>query len=301
MNQLTAIHVFKRVVELNGFSTAARDLGLSNAAVSKNINELEAHLGTQLLVRTTRRISVTEAGEAYYRRCIRILDDLAEADQEAGSAALAPRGRLRINAPMSFGILHLAPAITDFLDRYEEVKVDLVMDDRVVDPVAGDFDVGLRIGGTMKDSSLIARKLSTVRRALCGTPGYFERHGLPLHPDDLAGHICLAYSLSSSLGNWAFNGPNGLQIVDIHARFQANNSLALRTALLGGVGISLIPTFIVGEDLERGTLIEVMTDFTPEPQAIYAVYPQSRHLSAKVRAFVDFLAERFATVPGWQA
>ncbi|MDJ0894998.1 MAG: LysR family transcriptional regulator [Alphaproteobacteria bacterium] len=299
MNQLTAMQAFKRVVELNSFTAAARDLGLSNAAVSKNISELEAHLGVQLVTRTTRRISVTEVGEAYYARCVRILDDLAEADQRAGSASSTPRGRLRINAPMSFGILHLAPAISDFLDRHAKIEVDLVMDDRYVDLIEGDFDIGVRVTSELKDSSWIARKLSPIRRVLCGAPSYFERFGTPVTPEDLREHRCLIYSLSASPSAWPFTGPDGPQTVGINGCFRANNSLALRQALLDGVGISLLPAFIVGEDLRRGSLVEVMTELTPAPHTLYVVYPQARHVSQKVRAFVDFMVERFAAVPEW--
>ena len=299
MNQLTAMLVFKRVVELNGFSAAARDLGLSNAAVSKNVNELETHLAAQLLVRTTRRVSVTEVGEAYYRRCIGILDDLDEANRIASAHAATPCGQLRVNAPMSFGILHLAPAISEFMERYDEINVDLVMNDRVVDLLDGGFDIGIRIGAVLQDSSLIARKLTSINRVLCGSPDYFKRFGTPTNPDDLNSHSCLAYSLSPSPSSWSFTNGGNEKVVVVNGRYRVNNSLALRESLIAGIGITLTPTFIVGPDLHKGTLKSVMTDWLAAPQSLYVVYPQARHIPQKVRVFIDFLSEKFSNTPYW--
>ncbi|MGI9384954.1 MAG: LysR family transcriptional regulator [Methyloligellaceae bacterium] len=297
MDQLTAMRVFRRVVELQGFSAAARDLGLSNAAVSKNVSELEAHLGTRLLNRTTRRMSLTEPGQGYYQRCVRILEDIEDADLAMSQLQAAPRGTLRVSAPMSFGLLHLAPAIPAYLQRYSEVSVDLVMNDRVVDLVDEGFDVAIRIGSTLADSSMISRRLAPVHRVVCGAPGYFEDRGVPRTPDDLRDHHCLVYSLASSPRLWRFTGADGATAVEIAGRYQVNSSIALRDALMAGLGVTLIPTFIVGEELKRGTLRAVLTDWQAEPQARYAIYPHNRHLSPKVRSFVDFLVERFGSTP----
>ncbi len=295
MNQLTAMKVFKRVVELNGFSAAARELKLSNAAVSKNVSDLEAHLDTQLLVRTTRRMSVTEAGDAYYRKCVRILQDLEDADINAGLHTSKPRGRLRVNAPMSFGLLHLAPLVSEFLRAYEEIEVELVLNDHVVDLIQGDFDVGLRVGGALKDSSLVCKKLSTINRVLCGAPQYFAEFGHPLKPTDLSQHRCLIYSLSSSFGIWSFTQGFETESVEVSGPLTVNNSLALREALTAAVGISLVPKFIVNKELKTGALVQSMPSYEPSVQSLYALYPQSKHVPEKVRVFVDFLAKRFSS------
>ncbi|RBP51070.1 LysR family transcriptional regulator [Arenicella xantha] len=294
MNQLNAMRVFRRVVELNGFSAAARELGISNAAISKNVSDLEAHLGAQLLVRTTRRLSVTEVGDAYYRRCVAILQDLEEADLTAASNSCEPRGRLRVNAPMSFGLLHVAPLVSEFLFQYQDIEVELVLDDHVVDLIEGDFDVGLRVGSALQDSTLVSRHLSSVERVLCGAPEYFERFGRPQAPIDLHRHRCLVYSLSSSPKTWLFSKAGEIQSVDVTGPLIVNNSLALRDALTTGVGISLIPTFIVSQELASGTLVQTLPDFQPTPQSLYVVYPQAKYVAQKIRTFVDFMADRFA-------
>ena len=302
MNQLTAIRVFKRVVELQGFSAAARDMGLSNAAVSKNIGELESHLGARLLNRTTRRMSTTEAGEAYFQRCVRILEELADADEAMGALQVAPRGTLRVNAPMSFGLLHLATAVPAFLAEYPEVSIDMTMNDRVVDIIDEGFDVAIRAGGPLADSSLISRRLAPVDRAVCGSPAYFERFGIPHTPDDLRDHQCLIYGLSSSPRLWRFTDTAGVPAeVEVDGRYQVNSSVALKQAMLAGIGMNLIPTFAISEELRSGTLKAVLADWRAESQTLYALYPHNRHLSPKVRCFIDFLVDRYGPEPPWQA
>jgi DNA-binding transcriptional LysR family regulator len=299
MDKFTAMRVFRRVVELEGFAVAARDLCLSNAAISKNIAELEAHLGVKLLARTTRRMSVTEAGTAYYGRCISILDEIDEAERAAAHLSAAPRGKLKVSAPMSFGLLHLAPIIPAFLEQYPEVSADLVMNDRTVDLVDEGFDVALRAGGPMSDSSLISRTLAPVLRVVCGTPDYFQKFGVPRVPDDLRNHHCLVYSLSSSPREWQFEGPNGTAGVKITGRYQVNSSLALKEGLMAGLGVTLIPTFIVGQEIRRGELRVVLQDWAPEPQALYAIFIHRQYITPKVRCFVDFLQQRFRPDPYW--
>ncbi len=299
MDKLTAMRVFRRVVELEGFSVTARDLGLSNAAVSKNIAELEAHLRVRLLTRTTRRMSVTEAGAAYYRRCVHILDEIEEAERAAAHLSAAPRGELKVSAPMSFGLLHLSPIIGEFLERYPEVSVDLVLNDRRVDLVDEGFDVAVRAGGALSDSSMIARTLAPLKRVVCGAPDYFEKHGVPNAPNELERHHCLIYSLSSTPRQWQFKGSGGEVGVKIAGRYQVNSSLALKEALLAGQGVTLIPTFIVGEEIRRGRLRAVLADWQPEPQAVYAIYLHRQYIPPKVRCFVDFLQERFTADPYW--
>lgn len=299
MNQLTAIKIYRRVVELNGFSAAARKLGISTAAVSKHISDLETHLGAQLLVRTTRRISVTEVGDAYYRSCVGILQDLEEADTTASSNSAEPRGRLKVNAPMSFGLLHVAPLIAKFLSQHEEIEVDLVLNDQVVDLIEGDFDVGLRIGSMLQDSTLKFKRLAPISRVLCGAPEYFARFGHPQHPSELHKHRCLIYSLSSSPNNWQFSNEAETLSVDVTGPLVVNNSLALREALIAGVGISLVPTFLVGDQVAAGTLIQTLAGYQLSPQSLHVVYPQSKYTAQKVRAFIDFMAQAFSTQPHW--
>ncbi len=300
MDQLVAMRTFRRVVERESFSAAARDLGLSNAAASKNVGELEARLGVRLLARTTRRMSVTEAGEAYYRRCVRILEEIDEAEREAASRAAEPRGTLRVSAPMSFGLAHVAPAIPDFLAAFTGVSVDLVMNDRYVDLVEEGFDVAVRAGGGLKDSSLIARRLAPLRRVVCGAPAYLAAHGTPRTPGELADHHCLVYSLARSPREWLFDGPQGQRVtVAVDGRYAVNSSLALQEALLAGLGLALVPTFVVADALRRGQLEPVLTDWQPEAQFIHAVHIHRRYVSPKVRSFIDFLVDRFGPHPYW--
>ncbi len=294
MNQLNAIKVFKRVVELNSFSAAARALRMSNAAVSKSVSDLENHLGTQLLVRTTRRISVTEAGENYFQRCTSILQDLEEADLSASSNSREPRGRLKINAPMSFGLLRIAPLISDFLSLHQEIEIDLVLNDSVVDLIQSGFDVGLRIGGNQPDSSLVSKRLMPIDRLVCGSYDYFEKFGYPNTPTDLYKHRCLIYSLSSSPSNWLFTKQGRVESIQVTGPLIVNNSIALRETLLGGIGLSLIPKFIVENELADGTLVQTLHDYQPDPQSLHVVYPQAKYVSQKVRAFVDFMSDSFS-------
>ncbi len=299
MDQFTAMKVFRRVIELEGFSAAARDLRLSNAAVSKNVSELEVDLGVRLLTRTTRRLSVTEAGEAYYRRCVRVLDELDEARDEVSALAHTPRGTLRISAPVSLGLMHLAPAIPKFLELYPALKVDLVLNDRVVDLVEEGFDLALRGGGELSDSSLVARKLAPIRRVVCGAPAYFQRRPVPKVPSDLRDHECLVYSLSSSPKQWSFRHDGSDLSVRVDGRYQVSNSIALKQALLAGLGLGLVPTFVVGPELRRKQLRAVLTRFQTAPQSLYAVHPHRQYVPHKTRSFIDFVSAAFGGKPYW--
>lgn len=232
---------------------------------------------------------------------MKILEDLKAAELTASSASERPSGRLRVNAPMSFGIQHLAPVITQFLEEYEHIEVDLELNDKVVNLFDGEFDVGIRIGKPLEDSSMIARKLSSIQRCLCGSPAYFSKYGTPSSPTDLADHQCLVYSLASSPGVWDFKGPNGEQQYSVHGRYRVNNSLALRESLIAGVGLTLTPNFLVDQDLRSGRLVSVMEDWAPAPLGLYVVYSQVRHVPPKVRLFVDFVAGRFNDKPYWSA
>jgi DNA-binding transcriptional LysR family regulator len=297
--QLEAMALFARVVEAGGFTAAARELGLSKGSVSKRVARLEDRLGVRLLNRTTRRLSLSEAGEAFYAGCRRMLSEAEAAELAVTHLASAPRGTLRINAPMSFGQQHLAPALTDFLGRYPELAVDLVLDDREVNLVQDGFDVGVRIKA-LQDSSLIARRLAPSRALICAAPSYLAAHGAPARPEDLTRHACLLYSYQTDPGIWVLRGPDGERRVRVSGRLRANNGEALREAAIAGFGLVLMPSFIVGAEVRQGRLTPVLRDWTAgSAVAIHAIYPAGRNLSPKVRVFVDFLAERFGPDPYW--
>jgi DNA-binding transcriptional LysR family regulator len=285
--------IYARVVEAGSFSGAARELGLSKSAVSKQISRLEDRLGARLLNRTTRRLSMTEVGTNFYERVARIVSEAEQAEQAVTSEHAEPHGTLRINAPMSFGNLHIAPAIPSFMAQYPELNVSMNLNDRLVDLVEEGYDVAIRIA-RMPDSSLVARSLAPLRQVVCATPDYWKHHTSPLTPNDLKNHNCLIYTYQLNPGAWRFRGPKGPSSVNISGNFQANNGDTLRAVALGGQGLYLGPAFIVSDDLRAGRLQAVMQDFEETDLSIYAVYPHSRHLSAKVRAFVDFLAGHFS-------
>lgn len=290
MDKLAAMRTFRRIVELGSFRAAATDRGLSKAGVSKQLIELERELGASLIARTTRKLATTEAGQAYFQQCVRILDDIAELEAAVTATQAAPRGLLRVNAPMSFGILQLMSWIPRFTRRYPELRVDLVLNDRVVDLIEEGFDVAIRVRTALDDSSLIAKRLGTVSRAICASTGYVENHGTPEHPHDLLAHRTLAYSHSESPTEWSLTPARGGSALQqkVNPVLSVNNSIALRDALLAGMGIALIPTFVVADALKDGRLIRVLPSFRCENHSLYALYPSSRHLSPKVRAFVDF-------------
>ncbi len=288
MDRFTSMEVFARVAEVKGFSEAARRLGQSKSSVSKHVSALENHLGVRLLNRTTRRLSLTEAGVAYYDWCRRIAADMEAAEDSVTRLHADPRGNLKVNAPMSFGRLHLAPVIPEFLERYPHVTVEMSMDDRVVDLIEEGFDLAVRIT-RLADSSLIARRIASSRRVICASPDYLEKHGVPRTPADLAHHNCLIYSYSPQGDRWRFTGPDGEYTVRVSGNFWANSGDALQTAALGGVGVMSIPSFMIGEDLRAGRLVAVLEDYGQPELPIHAVYPHQRHLTAKVRAFIDFM------------
>ncbi|HYD61391.1 MAG TPA: LysR substrate-binding domain-containing protein [Noviherbaspirillum sp.] len=299
MDQLSALRAFCRVVEAGGFSAAATGLNVSHTVMSKQVRQLEGLLGAQLLNRTTRRLALTEAGQAYYERARRILDDLHDADLAVSRHQAVPRGILRVNAPMAFGTLDMAQWLPGFMARYPELKVDLVCNDRFVDLIEEGFDVAVRLAREMPDSSLMARKLATTDTILVASPAYLKRCGMPKTPEDLAHHNCLTYTLVARPNEWIFPAPDGGHVtVTISGSFQSNTGIALRSAALGGVGIATTASFIVHDDLERGDLVPVLPDYRMRPREIYAVYPHNRHLSPKVRAFVDYACEVYRS-PSW--
>jgi DNA-binding transcriptional LysR family regulator len=298
MDKLESLRAFVKVVQHGGLSAAARDLRLSRSAVSKCLIDLETELGVQLLVRTTRSASPTENGLAYYERVVAILAEIDEADAAIGSLQSEPRGILRVNAPMSFGTLHLGTAIADFMEKYPELKIQLVLSDELIDPVREGFDVTLRIAD-LPSSSLIARKISPAPRVICAAPSYLQRHGAPQHPNDLREHECLTYGHLATGYQWKLSGPDGDHWIQIPWTLCTNNAEVLRDAAVKGRGVALLPTFIAGADLRTGALTAVLTQYKAPEISVYAIYPQTKHLSVKVRVFIDFLAERFDGRPDW--
>ncbi|MEQ8207328.1 MAG: LysR family transcriptional regulator [Woeseia sp.] len=299
MDSLTDIAVFVAVVDEGSFTKAAERLKLSRPVVSKYVTRLEERLGVRLLNRTTRRLSLTEAGRIFHERSQRGLRDIEDAEAEISRLRETPSGVLRINSPMSFGILHIAPALPEFLQSYPELTVDMKLDDRKVDLIEEGFDVSVRIAD-MPDSSLIARRMAPCRHAIVATQSYLDNYGTPRTPADLVKHNVLSFSYQRSASNWHFLSPDNKPVtVSVSGALQMNNSLALREAVLAGTGIMRAPTFIVGKDIQAGRLIPLLTNYPTLEISIYLVYPERRHLLPKVRAFVDFMADKISTTPYW--
>ena len=301
MDRLGAIQVFAQVVETGSFAKAADRLGLSTSAASRYVAELESHLQTRLLNRTTRRVSLTESGRAFYERAVQLLADLAEAEEEASSAAVVPRGTIRLTTSVNFGVRHVAPAIADFLAEHREVRFDVSLSDRVVDLVEEGFDLAIRVGPPGPEN-LVARKLGETRLVPCASPDYLAKHGAPKAPEDLARHDCFTYEYVSPRHVWRFRDRSGAErAVRVSGSLHSNNGDLLSEVAARGGGIVFEPAFIVGPDVRAGRLVPLLQEFEPLPLPIYAVYPSRKHLSAKVRRFVEFLIERFASAQDWSA
>lgn len=298
MDKLAAMQVFTRVVSEGSFAAAGRDLGMTRSAVSKGVMELERILGARLLDRTTRRVSPTEAGRAYFERCTDILAQVEETELQISRLHDEPRGVLRVNAPTSFGILYLGEAVAAFMTAYPEMKVELVLRDRFVDPLEEGFDVTIRIA-SLEDSSLIARKLAPAHRVLAASPAYLEAHGTPQTAEDLTAHRCLAYGHSIHQQRWSLIRDGKPADVPIASVLCSNNGDVLREAALAGQGITELPTFLIGPDIKAGRLRPVLTDTPPTPLGIHALYAPNRYLAAKTRVFIDFLVDRFGDKPEW--
>ena len=291
--------IFAKVAEAGSFSGGARDLDLSKATVSKAIARLERRLGERLFHRTSRRLALTETGRALSVRAAQILAEAEAVEAEALAQSPTPRGRVRMAAPMSFGIEHVAPALPEFFRRYPEISLDLHLSDQTVDLVGGGFDLALRIAA-LSDSSMVARRLCRVRRLLVGAPAYFAAHGRPSHPRELAGHACLGYTYLPSGDNWQFTSLSGEALaVTVSGPLRANNADSLTPTLLAGLGLAVQPEFVIWRDLQAGRLEAVMTDWSAPPIAVNIVMPSGGPKPSKLTALIEFLVSRFSerTVP----
>jgi len=298
MERLQGLELFVAIAELQSFSKAAERFGISKSHASKQLRKLEDRLGMQLLHRTTRRMALTEVGKVFHERCKQILTELEEVELSMGQIQHEPRGLLRVNVPMSFGTRYLAGLFAEFAASYPMLHIDLELSDRRVDVLAEGFDLVLRTG-LLEDSTLLVRKIAPVKTFVCASPSYLSQHGEPKHPSELKKHQCLLYQYSTSGNVWSFVGDEGPVQIRVQGRFRTNNGDALREALLHGVGICYLPEFMVCEDLRSGRLKALFPDWQHREIFLWAVYPPSRHLSAKVRLLVDLLLKRFSKHPPW--
>lgn len=298
MDKLRQMSIFAAVADAGSFSAAARTLGVSNSVVSKYISGLEEDLGVTLIRRNTRRIVLTDIGLGYLGRCRRIVSDVDEADRAASNEHAKPQGTLRINTALSFGLRHLGPVISRYSAAYPDVTVDITLDDRRVDILEEAYDLAIRIG-ELEDSSLIARRFASVRRVCAASPGYLARCGTPQHPRDLADHNCLIYARGGWSEPWIFDGPDGALEIPCTGNIVSNNGDLLLASALEGAGIISMPDFIAAESIRAGRLVHLLPDYSFPETGIYAIYSPTRHLSAKIRTFVDTLAAFFAPTPAW--
>lgn len=293
MDKFLEMRAFAAVVDGGSFVRAAEALDMSKPTVSRYIGDLERRLGVRLLQRTTRQLSLTEEGRVFYGRCKSVLADLEVAEAEITSQSVAVRGPIKLNVPVSFGVQELAPLWPAFMSRYPEVALDITLSDRVVDLVEEGYDLAVRIA-RLPNSSLVSRKLAATRMVLCASPGYLRKQGKPRHPSDLADHAVIAYSLLASGDQWEFSGPEGRIAVQVRPVLRTNSGDTCIAAARKHKGIIFQPSFMVSADLDSGALVELLPQYGALEFGIYAVYPSRQHVSPKVRAMIDFLAEALA-------
>ncbi|MEL6556125.1 MAG: LysR family transcriptional regulator [Cyanobacteria bacterium J06621_11] len=296
MDKIIALQVFRRVVELESFSRAAEDLHLSNAAVSKNVRELEQALKTQLLQRTTRRLSLTETGQLYFQKICLILDELATVEETVSDLSVKPHGRLRVSAPMSLGLTHVATAIYQFQLAYPEIRIELTLNDRYVDLIEEGFDVAIRGSGAVQNTSLALHRICELPRVVCASPAYLQQHGEPRSPEQLKQHQCVIYSLARSPYEWSFWRGDETAVITVDGVVTVNNSLAASQAAIAGLGIIFLPIFVASEALKQGTLQLILQDWSAEPLNLYAIYPKHRQHSKKLQAFVESISDTLASI-----
>lgn len=300
MDRFALMRIFVAVTETGGISAAADRLNLAKSAVSRRLAELEAHLGVSLIQRTTRRLTLTDSGRAFYARCVGILADVEEVEAAVTQAHGALKGGLKVALPLAFGLLHLSPLIQAFMARHPDVRLELDFNDRQIDLMQEGFDLAIRIA-TLADSSLIARRLAPIRHIVCASPAYLERHGTPHTASALAEHACLVYSHARDPALWHCRDPRGAPLqVRVPVRLAASSGDFLLRAAIAGEGIVLLPTFYTTDALRSGQLRQVLADHAWPELAAYAVYPPTRHLSSRARAFIDFLAQALAGEPAWE-
>ena len=299
MNRFENMDTFIRVVEAGSISAAADRLGVAKSAVSRRLKELEKHLGVELFHRTTRQMNLTDTGRAFYHQAVRILDDVLEAEIATSQAHGTLKGSLKMALPSSFGLMHMGPVINDFLKEHPQIEFDLDFNDREVDLIQEGFDLAIRIAN-LPDSSLIARRFAPVKTVICASPDYLKQMGTPRTPDDLIEHQCLVYSLLRDFEYWHLTDARGNEIkTRIHPYLKASTGEFLRDAAVEGRGIILVPTFIAYKEIESGALVPLLNEYSAFQINAYAIYPQTRHLSQRVRTFVDFLVKRFEGTPYW--
>jgi DNA-binding transcriptional LysR family regulator len=296
MAKFEQMQAFTQVVAAGGFAAAARHMGLSRSAVNKLVIALENDLGTQLLHRSTRVVTPTETGLAFYDRCLEILASVDEAQRSVTQFQVEPKGTLRVNGPMTFGTMYLAPAIADFLMQYPDLRVQLTLNDRFVDPIEEGFDLTVRIAEPQPVSSLLVQPLAPAPRVLCAAPSYLDIHGSPTHPADLSTHSCLHYGQITLENRWTLTGADGDHSVNVRGVLCSNNGEALREAAMRGLGIALLPRFIVESALQQGRLQIILPNYHPSELFIEVLYPVHRHLSTKIRLLIDFLKQRFSAL-----
>jgi DNA-binding transcriptional LysR family regulator len=296
MDKFQEIRVFSAVVDASSFVAAADSLGMSKAAVSRYVSELEQRLGVRLMHRTTRKLSLTPEGEVFLARCRDILASIESSEAEISTRSVTASGLLKVSVPVSFGIRHLAPLWSEFLSDHPQVTLDVQLADRVIDLVDEGFDLAVRIA-RLPDSSLISRQLASTRLVLCAAPSYLKRRGTPAHPSELAQHDVLGYSLMAMGDQWQFTGPEGPVSVKVRPRMWTNNGDSCVAAALQGSGIQLQPTFLIDEELASRQLVEILPQFRSVELGIYAIYPSRKFVLPKVRAMVEFLANKLGQAP----
>lgn len=302
MDHFSSINAFVLVVETNSFAGAARRLHRATSSVTRQVSALEEYLGTQLLNRSTRKVTLTAAGEQYYQNVVNILEDLGEANRNISESGGPPRGLLRITVPVSFGRLHIAPLLSDFSKAYPLIELDVLLSDSYINLIEERIDVAIRLG-SLESSNLIARKIAPLKRLVCASPQYFKENGKPSAPHDLSNHNCLAFNYASGEQTWKFSNSTDMQEVKIHGSFRANNSEMLLEAAVNSIGIILMPSWLVSNDVKSGNLETVLNDWNSsiggENEMISMVYLPNRRGSKKVRAFISYLNDRIGSPPYW--
>lgn len=302
MDKFASIRTFCAVAKQGSFSAASREIGVSTAMVSKQIKRLEDDLSVRLLNRSTRHCSLTEAGAEYFDRCERVITYMEDADASVKNLSHEIRGTLKISAPATFGTRYLIPAIVAYKEIYPKIAFDLRMAPQMPDLLEGGFDIAIQAGGTrLDDSDLVARKLGSFRLALCASQEYLDLNGIPRHPNELSRHNCMIFFNDMATDTWAFRGDENELTVSVEGDLRSNQGAALRLAAIEGMGIARLPNYLVHTDFENGRLVEILSEYRSPPRAVHVMYPQRRLMPAKVRSFIDFLAERFETGHGFSA